>query len=75
LIVADVRCPQTFDLLCVRTGLQHTPAIDVVGTIREPDRGELHAEAFQLGNECVNVEFGCESASNIDPTLIRVKAV
>jgi hypothetical protein len=40
-VVADVRCPEFFDLRCVRAGVQSAPAIDAIRAIGKPDRGEL----------------------------------
>jgi hypothetical protein len=50
-------CPQIFNLLCVRDGIRHPPAVDAIGAIEEPGRGQFKAEALKLGDEGVNVEF------------------
>ena len=57
LIVADVFCPQSFNLLCVRDGIRHPPAVDAIGAIEEPGGGQFKAEALNLRDECVNVEL------------------
>jgi hypothetical protein len=57
-IVADVRCPQIFNLLCMRDGVRHAPAVDAIGSVGEPGRSQFWAEAFKLGDEGVNVELG-----------------
>jgi hypothetical protein len=56
-IIADVFCPQIFDLLCVHDSVRHPPAVDAIGAIEEPGRGQFKAEALKLHYECVNVEF------------------
>ena len=56
-VVADVRCPEAIDLLRVRDGFWRAPAVDATGAIGNPGRGELHAQALELRNEYINVEF------------------
>ena len=50
-------CPQIFNLLCVRDGIRHPPAVDAIGAIEEPGGGQFKAEALNLRDECVNVEL------------------
>jgi hypothetical protein len=57
-IIADVFCPQIFNLLCVRDGIRHAPAVDPIGAVEESGRGQFQAETLKLGDEGVNVKFG-----------------